>query len=123
MKFLICKTCGKIIEVLKESKCQLTCCGSSIEEMIPGISDGAYDKHVPIIEKKGNEVRVIVSSIEHPMIETHYIEWIAIKTNKGIQRKNLEPNEKPEKVFLLTDDEDLHCAYAYCNLHSLWKSE
>ena len=56
------------------------------------------------------------------MAPEHYIEWIAIETVKGAQRKVLEPGQKPCAEFILTDDDSVVAAYAYCNLHGLWKS-
>jgi superoxide reductase len=34
----------------------------------------AKEKHVPVIEKITGGVLVKVGSVEHPMIDTHYIE-------------------------------------------------
>ena len=93
-----------------------------MEEIIPGTSDASVEKHVPVYTVEKNKVRVNVGSIEHPMIEEHYIEWIVLKTNKGYQIKVLKPNEKPSATFAITDDENLENVYAYCNLHDLWKA-
>ena len=57
------------------------------------------------------------------MIDAHYIEWIAIETTNGSQKKILKPGEEPKAEFLLADGEKFVAAYAYCNLHGLWKSE
>ena len=46
-------------------------------------------KHVPSYVVDGNKVKVTVGSVEHPMVENHYIEWIAVETEKGAQRKTL----------------------------------
>lgn len=123
MKFYMCQTCGNLVGIVKESGAQIICCGEPMKELIPGTSDGAYDKHVPVITKEDNKVIVNVGSVEHPMMEAHFIEWIALETKKGAQRKVLHPNEKPQAVFMLTADDEVIAAYAYCNLHGLWKSE
>ena len=65
---------------------------------------------------------VTVGEALHPMTEEHSIEWIYLETERGGQRKILRPDEKPEAVFLLEDDEAL-AAYAYCNLHGLWRTD
>ena len=64
---------------------------------------------------------VTVGSVEHPMVPEHFIGWIAIKTNKGEQKKFLQAGEKPEAVFVLAEGEELIETYEYCNLHGLWK--
>lgn len=91
-------------------------------EIVPGTTDAAIEKHVPVISQQGNIVTVTVGSVEHPMIPEHFIEWISLETNKGNQRKLLKPNTAPKAQFALLDGEEVVAAYAYCNLHSLWKS-
>ena len=56
------------------------------------------------------------------MAEEHSILWVELKTDKGVQRKNLEVGKAPVVVFALADETPLE-VYAYCNLHGLWKSE
>ena len=120
-KFYICKHCKQIIAVVKETGAPLVCCGEPMKELIPGTTDAAVEKHVPQFELKDGKVFVKVGSVEHPMTEAHYIEWISIQTNLGNQRKVLKPTDKPEAVFALLDGEKVEAVYAYCNLHSLWK--
>ena len=91
--------------------------------MVPGTSDGAHEKHVPAVTVEGNTVNVKVGEVEHPMMDAHYIMWIALETKQGIQRKALNPREKPEAVFALADGDEAVAAYEYCNLHGLWKAE
>ncbi len=91
------------------------------EEIIPNTVDAAFEKHVPVIEQHGEHVTVKVGSVEHPMVEAHYIQWIILETATGYQRKDLNPGEKPEADFAVT--EPVLAAYEYCNLHGLWKAE
>ncbi|MDD6038663.1 MAG: desulfoferrodoxin family protein [bacterium] len=123
MKFFVCEKCGNLVEMVKESGAPMMCCGQPMKELVPGTSDGAADKHVPVFTIEGNKITVTVGSTEHPMVDVHYIEWIAIETAKGAQRKVLKPEEKPSAQFVLTDDDSLVAVYAYCNLHGLWKTE
>ena len=122
MKFYRCAHCGKIITVLKESGVPVICCGENMQEIIPGTKDASLEKHVPVYSVERDKVVVSVGEVEHPMIPEHYIEWVAIETNKGNQIKYLNPGEKPECVFMLTDGELIESVYAYCNLHDLWKA-
>ena len=85
--------------------------------------DAAVEKHVPVVEVNGSSVTVKVGEVEHPMLEEHYIEWILLETNRGYNLVNLKPGEKPEVKFNITDDEKVERAYAYCNLHGLWKKD
>ena len=121
MKFYKCAHCGKIIAVIKETGVPVKCCGENMTEIIPGSVDAAVEKHVPVISVEGNTVKVRVGSVDHPMAEEHYIEWIALRTKSGNQRKALKPGDAPEAVFALVDGDEVIEAFAFCNLHGLWK--
>ena len=121
LKFYKCKHCGNIIAVVKASGAPISCCGEKMTEIVPGTADAAVEKHVPVVEIKDGKVIVTVGEVAHPMAPEHYIEWIAISTDQGNQRKMLEPGDEPKACFALCDGEKFEAAYAYCNLHGLWK--
>ena len=122
MKLLKCAICGNIITHVKKSGVPVMCCGRKMEELVPGTSDGAAEKHVPVIKQDGNKVVVEIGSVEHPMVDAHYIEWIILETEKGVQRRNLNPGEAPKAEFVLADYDKVVAAYEYCNLHGFWKA-
>lgn len=123
VRFLIDDTCGKIVEELNQFEKQISCCGQPMKELKANTSDGATEKHVPLVEKDGRNVTVKVGSIYHPMTEEHSIAWVYLQTKKGGQRKNLCPAEEPIARFVVTEDDEPIAAYAYCNLHGFWKTE
>ena len=123
MIILKCAKCGKMVFVEKKSGCPTMCCGDAMEELIPGSVDAAQEKHVPVLTARGNRVLVTVGSVEHPMLDAHYITFIVLETSQGYQKKDLKPGEKPEAVFALAEGEKVIAAYEYCNLHGLWKAE
>ena len=94
---------------------------SSGEELTANTTDGAYEKHVPVILMNGDTITVQVGSVEHPSLPAHYIEWIILETEQGFQIHYLKPGMKPEAIFKVT--EKVVAAYEYCNLHGLWKKE
>ncbi|MDD6259880.1 MAG: desulfoferrodoxin family protein [Clostridiales bacterium] len=121
-KFYVCKHCGKIIAVVKESGVPVMCCGQKMTEIVPGSVDAAVEKHVPVWTVEGNTVKVKVGEVAHPMLPEHYIEWVSLQSKCGNQRKQLRPGDAPEVSFALTDGDEVEAVYAYCNLHSLWKA-
>lgn len=121
-KFLICEHCGNMIGVVKEVGVPMMCCGKKMKEIIPGTSDASQEKHVPVYTVEGNKVVVTVGSVEHPMTEEHYIEWISLQSKFGNQRRALNPGEAPKTEFAILDGDEVEAVYAYCNLHSLWKA-
>ena len=122
MKFYKCEICGKIVAMVKETPVETMCCGQAMRELLPGTTDGATEKHVPVYTLEGNTVKVKVGSVEHPMTDAHHIEWIAIETENGNQRKELRPGDKPEATFALVPRDKVKSVYEYCNLHGLWKT-
>ena len=123
LQFYRCKICGKIIATVKDTGVPTICCGQEMEQIIPGTTDASVEKHVPVITVNGNEVEVKVGSVDHPMAAEHYIEWIALSTKQGNQRKCLKPGDAPVAKFALVAGDEVVKAYAYCNLHSLWASQ
>ena len=122
MKFYRCSRCGQIIALVKETGVPVVCCGEPMAEVIPGTTDASLEKHVPVFTVEGNKVQVSVGSAAHPMLPEHYIEWVAIETKSGNQRKQLCPGDEPKVCFAICDGDEVKAVYAYCNLHSLWKA-
>ena len=120
--FLRCPRCGQIVLTIKNKPCDVHCCGVPMEEIVPGTSDGAYEKHIPVWEQEGCLVNVTVGSVEHPMLEEHSIQWILLQTKQGNQRKVLKPGDAPKATFWIGPDDEVVAAYEYCNLHGLWKA-
>lgn len=123
LKFFRCEHCGNIIEMVAPSGVPVVCCGDKMKELVAGSTDGAVEKHVPVVTIEGNRVHVAVGSVAHPMVEEHFIQFIAIETSNGVQRKNLKPGEAPAADFVLADGEEFVAAYEYCNLHGLWTNK
>ncbi len=122
MRFFVCSHCGNIITFEKSSGVPVVCCGEKMKELIPGTVDAAVEKHIPVVNVDGNKVSVAVGSVAHPMTEEHLIQWVILETKKGSQKVNLTKDDEPKAEFLLTDRDEVVCAYEYCNLHGLWKS-
>lgn len=95
---------------------------AGLKELVANTTDASTEKHVPEVTIDGDTVTVVIGSVEHPMEEKHYIEWIYVQTEKGGQRKNFKPGDKPIAQFKLIDDKAV-AVYEYCNLHGLWVKE
>lgn len=121
-KFYICPHCGNIVEMVNDAGPKPFCCGQKMTELVPGSVDASKEKHVPEVKVEENIVEVNVGSVDHPMVDVHWIEWVQLVTDKGSYRKQLNPGEAPNVKFLLKDEKPL-AVYAYCNLHGLWKKE
>ena len=122
VKFYICPQCGNIIEMIHDAGVNPFCCGQKMDELVPGAVEASHEKYIPAVDVDGGILAVKVGSVEHPMAEEHWIEWVELVSDKGIQRKYLNPGEAPKVKFLLNGEKPL-AVYAYCNLHGLWKVE
>jgi superoxide reductase len=122
VKFYRCNHCGNIVVVVKDAGVTPMCCGEKMELLVAGATDAAVEKHVPVVTVEGEDVTARVGAVDHPMLDVHYIEWIAVQTKYGNQRKALHPGEAPKACFALCAGDEVEAVYAYCNLHSLWKA-
>lgn len=120
-KFYICKHCGNLAGLLHNSGVPMVCCGEPMSELIPGSVDASVEKHVPVVTVRGDTVEVAIGAAAHPMQPEHFIGWVYLQTQNGGQRKCLVPGGEPKAVFALAGDKAV-AAYAYCNLHGLWKA-
>lgn len=116
-----CAICGNIVEIMHMAGGTLTCCGHPMELLSENTVDAAKEKHVPVVEAIEGGYKVKVGSVEHPMQDNHYIEWIELVEENKIQRVHLKPGDKPEAVFY-TDCKNVY-AREYCNLHGHWSSK
>ena len=121
-RFFICEHCGNIIAMVKDKGVPVFCCGQKMTELVAGTVEASAEKHIPVYKVEGNKVHVTVGSVEHPMLEAHFIEWISLETKQGNQRKVLEPGQKPKVCFAMCEGDEVVAVYAYCNLHGLWKA-
>lgn len=121
-RFFVCEHCGNMIAMVKDAGVPIMCCGQKMTELIPGTTDAAVEKHVPVYTVEGGKVLVTVGAVEHPMAEEHYIEWISLQTKSGNQRKQLAPGDAPKACFAICEGDEVEAVYAYCNLHGLWKA-
>jgi len=114
-----CNICGNIVEILHTGKGELVCCGKPMELMKEKKEDVGQEKHLPVIEKMGNKVKVKVGSVPHPMEEKHYIEWVELITDGKAYRQFLKPGDAPEATFDVKAEKIT--AREYCSIHGLWK--
>ena len=105
MYFYKCQHCGKVIMMLLNAN----------------ETDGALEKHVPVVEEKDHSVVVRVGEVAHPMLAEHFIEFIVLHTDQGYKIKHLYPGDVPAAEFAINENEIVFSAYEYFNLHGLWK--
>ncbi|MBD3388334.1 MAG: desulfoferrodoxin [Candidatus Altiarchaeales archaeon] len=115
-----CNVCGNIVEVLIVGGGELVCCEKPMELLEEKTEDEGNEKHVPVIEKTEDGVKVKVGSVPHPMEEKHHIQFIEVHSDGMIHRRYLKAGDKPEADFILSSE--VQKAREYCNIHGLWGS-
>ncbi len=119
MNLYRCSICGNVISLLSGDADHITCCGEKMQKLKANTVDASHEKHVPACTVKDDQIFVQVGETIHPMLEEHYIEWIALVKDDKIIRVNLKPGEEPKAVFPYEENAEI---YEYCNLHGLWKT-
>jgi superoxide reductase len=120
MEVYKCGLCGNIVEVVHGSAGVLTCCGAEMKLLTENTVDASKEKHIPVIERLPNGIKVTVGSIPHPMEEKHYIEFIELIVGDEVLRQYLKPGQPPVAFFEGVTASTV-TAREYCNLHGLWK--
>lgn len=123
-KFFRCRLCGNMVGLIHDAGMPMICCSEVMQELIPNTTDGATEKHIPVVSVRERLVHAEVGSTAHPMTKEHFIEFIYLQTEHGGQMKRLctDKDKKAEAMFAVLDDKPT-AVYAYCNLHGLWKVE
>ncbi len=115
-----CEVCGNIVEVLTAGGAELMCCGQEMVMQNENTTDAAVEKHVPTLEKKDGGWQVNVGSVDHPMTDAHFIEWIELSLQVMQYTANSFIHQKNLQLFFPVAADGV-TARAYCNLHGLWK--
>lgn len=122
VKFYRCRHCGNVMAVVRDGGVTPSCCGEPMELLVAGSSDGAGEKHVPVVEREGNVLRARVGEVAHPMLPEHHIEWVAVACAKRVQLAHLAPGDEPRASFWVPEGVPV-TVYEFCNLHGLWSCE
>lgn len=121
MKFFKCNNNSLVIPV--------TCCFTNednlgdAQEISPNTVEASVEKHMPVVSCSGNTITVNVGSVTHPMTEEHSITSVILETQKGGQYQFLKSDAEPVAKFEVASGDKALAAYAYCNLHGLWKAD
>jgi len=116
-----CNVCGNIVEMVHAGVGELVCCGQPMVLRTENTEDAALEKHLPVIEKTDDGIKVTVGSTLHPMEDDHYIEWIEVIADGKAYREYLKPGGQPVAEFCVKADKIT--AREYCNMHGLWQGE
>ncbi|MCM1567718.1 MAG: desulfoferrodoxin [Dehalobacter sp.] len=117
-----CNVCGNVVEIVHTGAPALVCCGQPMEKLEGRSEDMGLEKHLPMVQPTEKGIKVTVGSIEHPMEEKHFIQFIEVLTADKICRAELKPGQKPE-AFFPVDIAAVLEVREYCNLHGLWKTK
>ncbi|MCD4670510.1 MAG: desulfoferrodoxin [Actinomycetia bacterium] len=121
-EFYHCEICGNIVEIVHEGASSLVCCGKPMIKLEAKTEDQGQEKHVPIIEETDSGFTVRVGSVEHPMEDEHYIEFIEVLAKGKVLRKELKPGQAPEAEFCESKS-DIIEVREHCSVHGLWKNK
>lgn len=120
MELYKCEVCGNIVEVVHASGGTLSCCAAEMKRLSENTVDASKEKHIPVVERLPNGIKVTVGSVPHPMEEKHFIEWIELIAGDTVLRQYLKPGQPAVAIFEGVKAATI-VAREFCNLHGLWK--
>lgn len=115
-----CSSCNELYEKVFEG----TACGEGgchLETQKPQTADWKNEKHVPVVEKTENGIKVTVGSTLHPMVDEHWITMIEVIAGNKQYRQYLKPGDAPVAEFPIHDVNVV--AREFCNVHGLWANK
>ncbi len=116
-----CTHCGNIVESVWDGKPSLSCCGEEMQELRGNVKEAATEKHIPVVERSDNGIRVKVGETAHPMTEEHYILFIEVLAGDQVYRHDLKSGDAAQADFPVRTDGPL-TVRAFCNIHGLWQT-
>ena len=120
----MCNKCHNIIESLWDGNPSISCCGEIMQELTVNTVDAAVEKHVPVLERDSDFVKVKVGSVAHPMTPQHYILFVEVLHGQDVYRHDFrEGDSLAEATFCIPDDGQPLVAREFCNLHGLWATK
>jgi len=120
IRFYRCDVCGNIMVMLLKKGDKKTCCEQYMTIVEPNTTDGAGEKHVPVVVRDKRIIHVMVGAVPHPMLPEHFIELMAIDAGKKTEIAYLAPGLEPKIDFA---DIGSGTVYEYCSVHGLWKTD
>ena len=120
--FYRCEKCGNLVFVVEKGTCVPQCCGQPMTKLEAGVVEAAAEKHVPAVTRSDGSIVVRIGEVDHPMVDAHYIGWVALEAADRLEIRYLHPGDAPVAEFACDGEADV-TVYAYCNLHGLWKAE
>lgn len=122
LKIYKCEVCGNIVELIHTGEGTLVCCDQNMTLQDEKSQDEGNEKHLPVVESTDGGIKVKVGSVQHPMEEDHFIQWIEVVTKEKAYREFLSPGTQgPEAEFCIKQD-DIVAVRELCNKHGLWKA-
>ena len=76
VKFYICPHCGNIVEMIHDTGVKPVCYGQKMDELVAGVVEASHEKHIHAADVDGGIVIVKVGSVEHPLVDKHWIQWV-----------------------------------------------
>ena len=123
LDFYKCDDCKVVLMATHSGPCEKISCDAHELRKLPEkkAEQELAEKHVPVVEKTANGIKVKVGSVPHPMLKEHYIQWISVKQGRNLYIHALRPGEAPEAEFPINDTNVK--ALIYCNVHDLWTNK
>ena len=112
--------CGAMHQALHDGAGDPVCCGKPMVRIKDNFIEASEEKHIPAVKKiEEGKIEVSIGSVEHPMDDSHYIEWIEVREGLNNIKKYLNPGDRPVVEFDISSEN--FEIRAYCNQHGLWK--
>ena len=70
IRFYVCEHCGNIIGVIHNAGVPMMCCGQKMTKHEAGVVEARNEKHIPVVERDGNIIKVTIGSDTYTLNQT-----------------------------------------------------
>ena len=63
-KFYICRRCGNLAGMVRDSGVPMVCCGQKMEELVPNTVEASGEKHLPVVTVEDGALNVNIGSVD-----------------------------------------------------------
>jgi superoxide reductase len=81
------------------------------------------EKHIPVIERNGNKIKVKIGFVPNSMTKEHYILFIELIAGKKALRYDFAEGDSVAEAVFLTEENVPLIAREFFNLHGLWANK
>lgn len=102
-EFFRCEVCGNFVRRIDAGNGTMMCCGLPMTRLVPNTTDGAVEKHLPVVTGTELALKISIGSTPHPMEEKHHIDFVYVEGKSTGLFCRLQVGSEPKVTLPLSE--------------------